>query len=142
VSLPRADEFPPSERDPVELELLSMGHEDVYGLWEILGGVDSALDVGGYAHVLRLAQAVVLDLLERGLYELRHGHELENKPGDLVPAGEREAVLGDLASWDAHARGEDDPYYTVTGTPQGVEEYYRRVAGGAREDAPDRTGER
>jgi hypothetical protein len=126
VSLPRLDEFPMSERSVAELEVLSSGHEDVYGLWDMAAGVNTVSPRKASAHVLRLAQAVVLDLLERGLLELRHGRELHDEASELVPADQREAVLADLTSWDPHARGEDDPYYTITGTPAGIEEYYRQ----------------
>ncbi len=126
--IPRLDEFPIAERAPAELEVLSSGHEDVYGLWDIAAGVNSELPGRAVAHVLRLTQAVVFDLLERGLFELSFGHGLENEgASQIVAAQHREAALADPASWDpyAHARTEADPYYTVTGTPEGIQEYYR-----------------
>ncbi len=123
--IPRLDEFPITERAPAELEILSMGHEDYYGLWDIGGGVNTVVPGLTPAHMLRLAQAVAFDLLERGLLELTYGHKLENEGGQIVAAQHREAALADLASWDPYARAEADPYYTITGTPAGVQEYYR-----------------
>jgi len=125
VTLPSLDEFQPAERAAAEGEVLSSGHEDVYGLWDMARSVNSALDGAVQAHVLRLAQAVIFDLLGRGLLELTYGRELQNEDGDPVPADRWESVLADLASWDPYARGEDEPYYTVTATPEGIQAYYR-----------------
>jgi len=123
--IPRLDEFPIAERAPAELEVLSSGHEDVYGLWDIAAGVNGELPGRAVAHVLRLTQAVVFNLLERGLLELTYGRELRDEGGQIVAEEHREAALGDPASWDPYARAEADPYYTVTGTPEGIQEYYR-----------------
>jgi len=38
LSAARLDEFPITERAPAELEILSMGHESDYALWEIGAG--------------------------------------------------------------------------------------------------------
>jgi len=123
--IPRLEEFPTAERAPAELEVLSSGHEDVYGLWDIAAGVNGELPGRAVAHVLRLTQAVVFDLVERGLLELTYGRELRDEGGQIVAAEHREAALADPASWDPYAHAEADPYYTVTGTPAGIQEYYR-----------------
>jgi hypothetical protein len=64
-------------------------------------------------------------LLERELLELAHGRAVQNEPYDIVTGDERAAALADLTARDPFARGGDDPYYTVTATPAGDEEYYR-----------------
>lgn len=125
MSTARINGFLVSERAAAELEILSTGHEDVHGLWEVAAGVNGVLPDQAVGHVLRLTQVVALDLLDRGLLVLRHGHELENRDSELVPVERRETVIADVASWDPFARGDDDPYYTVSATPEGIEEYYR-----------------
>lgn len=141
MSVPRLDEFPPTEHAAAELEVLSSGHEDVYALWDIAAGVNSAVPGLAPARVLRLAQAVVLDLLERDLLELRYGRELHDEDGETVPAEQRAAVLADPASWDPYARGDPEPYHTVTSTSEGVQAYYRLAheAEGRARRAPRRT---
>jgi hypothetical protein len=138
MSVPRPDEFPAAERAPAELEVLSCGHEDVYGLWDMAAAVNTVVPDRPVAHTLRLAQAVVLDLLERGLLELRQGHRLEEEDAELVPPDQYEAAVTDLASWDPYATGEDDPQYLITSTPAGIEEYYRQGYAAAGEDPPPR----
>jgi|GEM_PF-4382737 len=141
MSVPRPDEFPDAERAPAELEVLSSGHEDVFGLWDMAATVNTVVPDRPVAHTLRLAQAIVFDLLARGLLELRYGHGLEAAgTAELVAPEQYEAVIADLGPWDPYARGENDPYYTVTGTPAGVEEYYRQGYAAAGEDPPAPAG--
>lgn len=125
VNPPHVSEFPRSEVEPAELEVLSSAHEDDYALWDIVAGVNAAVPRLHVAHALRLTQAVVLDILERGLLELAHGRAVHGEPYDAVLADDRVAVIGDLAAWDPFARVDGDPYYSVTATPAGIEEYYR-----------------
>jgi hypothetical protein len=139
VSMEYVDGFLGSDRATANYEVLSSGHEDVYGLWEIAGAVNGVVPDQAVAYVLRLAQTVVLDLLNRGLLELRYGHELENGDSVLVPVEQRASVIAQIASWDPFARREGDPYYTVTASPEGIEEYYRlghAADAGARGHAP------
>jgi hypothetical protein len=121
----RVDGFLGSDRVVANYEVLSSGHEDVYGLWEIAAGVNGAVPDRAVAYVLRLAQTVVLDLLNRGLLVLRYGRELENKDSVLIPVEQHASVIAEIASWDPYARGEEDPYYTVRATPEGIAEYYQ-----------------
>lgn len=125
MTLPRLDEFPPAQRAPAEREVLSSGEESVWGLFELAAVVNTVVPDQPPARVLRLAQAVVNDQLERGLLVLAYGRELDGEEAEIVAAEDREAVLADLASWDPYARDEAEPYYTVTATPEGIEMYYR-----------------
>jgi hypothetical protein len=124
VKLPRPDEFAFAQRAAAEYEILSSGHESLYGLWDLAAAVNTVVAHQPVAHVLRLAQAVVNDQLERGLLELMYGRELDGEEAEIVAAEDRAAVLADPASWDPYARSAADPYYTITSTPEGIEAYY------------------
>lgn len=89
-------------------------------------GANTAVPHQPVARVLRLAQAVLYDYLERGWFELSMCGGRDNYGHDaVVPFEDRPAILADPASWDPYARGEDDPYYEVNATDAGLEAYYQ-----------------
>lgn len=123
MPIARQSDFSQAEWEAAEHEVLSSGAEDVYGLWEILGGVNTALPTLPSERRLELTQAVVLALLERGYVELSYGNALGDGPAEPVARERWEALLGEPRSWQP-AEG-DEPYLTLEGTDAGVDAYHR-----------------
>lgn len=124
MSLPSRQEFPDAEWERARLEVLSSVHEDDYGVWEVLAGVNGAVPGLPAAHLLRLTQAVVLDVLQSGWATLSFGRLVHNEPSSELSPDQWPGVLTDTAAWDPFARGEGDPYHSLSSTPAGVEAYY------------------
>lgn len=123
MAIARESDFSRAEWEPAEREVLSSGSEDVYGLWEILGGVNTALPELPADRRLELTRAVVLALLERGHVQLLYGDALGNGPAEPVAPERWEELLAEDESWQPSR--EDDAYLTLEGTDAGVEAYYR-----------------
>lgn len=123
--VPSSKEFAKSEWVLAEHAVLSSAHEDDYALWEVGGAIYSALDGTWQARALRLAQAMVLDMLKRGLLGLNYGQTLSNEPVKPVPAKQWKSVVADVASWDPFARDESGSYYSISSTPKGLETYHQ-----------------
>ena len=97
--------------------MLDSAGEDVWGLWEVLGGIRTEFAGREEAELRALATGAVRALIDEGLVEVRRGRGLDDEQ-DTVPA--------DPAQLEWEPAGEQPSYLTLHITPAGERAYYDR----------------
>jgi hypothetical protein len=102
-------------------KILELAVEDVYGLWEILWGLQSEFPNGAQSELRREAESALRELLRKGWVCVLRRNSTTDEAIQLQPA-EASAALADQSNWDEP--GIDSAQIVVGATAEGERAYY------------------